>query len=274
LARGWSGKVWALQQGVEVAQSFAPDFFLLTDADIEHAPQNVARLLAIAEEGKYSLASFMVKLQCQTLAERLLIPAFVFFFFMLYPPHWVQDPRRSIAGAAGGCILTRPDVLAKAGGLAAIRGEIIDDCSLAGAVKRSGGTVWLGLANTAVSIRPYRSFGEIARMISRTAFNQLDHSVFLLIVAILGLLLVYVAPVVLLIMPGRSSMVFGGIAFAVMTLAYAPMVRYYGLNPLWALTLPVAAIFYMGATIRSAMRYWRGRGGDWKGRLQDHAHAD
>ncbi len=144
LPSGWSGKLWAVQQGIEQAALLHLEFFLLTDADIEHAPENVATLVRIAETGDYDLASFMVKLHCRSLAEKLLIPAFVFFFFMLYPPQWIRDPRRRTAGAAGGCMLIRPAALERAGGIAAIRQEIIDDCALARAVKRSGGKVWLG----------------------------------------------------------------------------------------------------------------------------------
>ena len=154
---------------------------LLTDADVEHSPHNVATLAAVAEAGGYDLASFMVKLHCRSLAEKLLIPAFVFFFFMLYPPEWIRDPRFKTAGAAGGCMLIRPAALQRIGGIAAIRQEIIDDCALARAVKSSGGKVWLGVTGDTRSLRPYNSFGEIERMIARTAFNQLRHSIWLLL---------------------------------------------------------------------------------------------
>ncbi|HEX6466957.1 MAG TPA: glycosyltransferase, partial [Terriglobales bacterium] len=197
LPPGWSGKLWAVRQGVEQASSLAPDFFLLTDADTFHAPENVSTLVAIAESGNFDLASLMVKLHCGNFAEKLLVPAFVFFFFKLYPPSWIADPRRSTAGAAGGCILVRPQALAQAGGIEAIRNQIIDDCALARRVKRAGGRVWLGLASSASSLRPYGSFGEIGRMISRTAFNQLRHSAALLAMALLGLTLIYLAPVAL-----------------------------------------------------------------------------
>src|ERR1041385_6376729 len=144
LPPGWSGKLWAMQQGVEHAVQLVPDFFLFTDADIEHAPDSLATLVSIAHAGPYDMASFMVKLHCQSFAEKLLIPAFVYFFFKLYPPAWIANPRRPDAGAAGGCILIRPAALEKAGGLQAIRQEVIDDCSLAARVKRSGGRLWLG----------------------------------------------------------------------------------------------------------------------------------
>jgi hopene-associated glycosyltransferase HpnB len=264
----WSGKLWAVQQGIDVASSFNPDYLLLTDADIEHRPENVASLLAIAANGNYDLASYMVKLHCSGFAERLLIPAFVYFFLQLYPPNWICNAHHKTAGAAGGCMLVRPSALDRAGAMRSIRGQIIDDCALAGAVKRSGGRVWLGLTETASSIRPYGSFPQIENMVARTAFNQLRHSVVLLVFAVLGLFLTYVAPVFLLF--GRAAWL-GAIALAMMIASYVPMVRFYRLSPLWALTLPFAALFYMAATIDSAIRYWTGRGGDWKGRAQDRA---
>jgi len=172
---------------IVAAAELDPQFILLTDADVEHAPDNLATLVSIAEGENYDLVSLMVKLQCRSLAERLLIPAFVFLFFMLYPPLWIRSSRRRTAGAAGGCILIRPYALALAGGIRAIRHEVIDDCALARAVKRSGGRVWLGLTQNTSSFRPYESFGEIERMIARTAFNQLGHSIALLMAAIAGM---------------------------------------------------------------------------------------
>lgn len=270
LPPGWSGKLWAVSQGVEAANSFAPDFLLLSDADIVHSAAAIPSLVAIAEGG-YDLVSLMVKLHCRSFAEKLLIPAFVFFFFMLYPPAWIRDPRRPAAGAAGGCLLIRPEALSRAGGIAAIRGEIIDDCALARAVKRSGGRVWLGLTENSVSIRPYGSFAEIGRMISRTAFNQLHHSALLLLGAVVGLAVTYLLPPSLLFSYHPVPIVLGAAAWVGMTVAYLPMIRFYRLNPLWALTLPLAAVFYMGATLYSAFQFWLGRGGEWKGRAQDKA---
>jgi hopene-associated glycosyltransferase HpnB len=195
----------------------------------------------------------------------------VFFFFKLYPPAWTRDSRHATAGAAGGCLLIRPGALASAGGIAAIRGEIIDDCALALTVKSNGGKVWLGMTGESVSIRPYGSFSEIGRIISRTAFNQLQHSTLLLLGAIAGLTLTYLLPPALLFSRHTLPIVLGALAWAIMTAAYLPMVRFYRLNQLWALTLPLAALFYMGTTIHSAFRFWSGRGGQWKGRAQDRA---
>jgi hopene-associated glycosyltransferase HpnB len=273
LPEGWSGKLWAVQQGIEVATKYAPDFLLLTDADIEHRSDSVRALVEAAEVERVDLASYMVKLHCTTFPEKLLIPPFVFFFLKLYPPKWIADPHARTAGAAGGCMLLRPTALERAGGIAGIRGEIIDDCALAEAIKQSGGRVWLSMTEAAWSIRPYTTFSEIGRMVSRTAFNQLGHSSLLLLVAVLGLVFTYIAPGAVMLVGSRLAMIGGALAFALMMVAYSPMVRFYRLNPLWTLTLPVAAIFYMGATVHSAWRYWSGKGGQWKGRVQDRTGA-
>jgi hopene-associated glycosyltransferase HpnB len=269
LPAGWTGKMWALAQGVQQARKLQPDFLLFTDADVRHSPDNLARLVSLAGSRNYDLVSFMVKLNCENFAELLLIPPFVFFFFLLYPPAWIRDPRRKTAGAAGGCILIRPSALRKAGGIAAIRGEIIDDCALARAVKGSGGLVWLGVSADTVSQRPYRSFGEIERMIARTAFNQLHHSVLLLLGSLFGLSLAYLLPIGLLFSHDWRLIMLGFVSWLLISAAYAPMVRFYELPWLWALTLPVTACFYMFATVHSAFNYWAGRGGEWKGRSQD-----
>ena len=269
----WTGKLWAVQQGIDYAGRGQPDFLLLTDADVEHGPEAVSNLVAIANSG-YDLVSFMVKLHCRSYAEKLLIPAFVYFFFKLYPPEWIQNPGHSMAGAAGGCMLLRPAALQDAGGISAIRNQIIDDCALARAVKQSGGRVWLGLTACSHSIRPYGSFGEIGRMISRTAFNQLRHSKLLLMGTLVGLLLTYVSPIALLACGDRTRVAVAAVACAMMIGSYLPMVRFYRLNPLWALSLPMAAIFYMGATVVSAIQYWSGLGGQWKGRAQDFRAAE
>ena len=269
LPTGWTGKLWAVQQGVAHATRLEPAFILLTDADIQHSRESVATLVAIAESGEYDLTSFMVKLHCRSLAERLLIPPFVFFFFMLYPPLWIRDARRKVAGAAGGCMLIRPSALEAAGGIASIRNQIIDDCALARAVKRSGGRVWLGLTTDTTSTRRYGSFVEIERMISRTAFNQLRHSVLLLLGSAVGLAVTYLFPVALLFAGNPLLAALGALCWVLMSWSFTPMVRFYGLNPMWALILPVSASFYLFATVHSAVKYWTGRGGEWKGRAQD-----
>ena len=268
-APGWTGKLWAMSQGIAAAASRDPDFLLLTDADIEYAPGDVAALTDKAEAEHLDLVSLMVRLATATFAERCLIPAFVFFFLKLYPPAWIASPRSSIAGAAGGCMLIRPGSLARAGGLAAIRGCIIDDCALAGAVKASGGRIWLGLAPETRSLRVYGSFAEIGAMISRTAFNQLRHSWLALAATLVGLAVTYLAPPLLLLSRAPVLMALGAAAWLLMSACYLPMVRFYRVSPVYALTLPAVAVFYAAATVHSAVQYAAGRGGNWKGRVQD-----
>lgn len=269
LAQGWSGKMWAVQQGIEQAANTAADFFLLTDADIEHAPDSLATLVSIANSGSYDMASFMVKLHCESLAEKLLIPAFVYFFFKLYPPELIANPSNATAGAAGGCILVRPAALEKAGGIVAIQHEVIDDCALAARVKNSGGKLWLGATATTRSIRPYGSFAEIGKMISRSAFNQLHHSTLLLFLSMIGMVMTYLLPTALALFSHRMPALLGATAWLLMAISYLPVLRLYRLNPLWALAVPLAAVFYVGATFHSAWKYWTGHGGEWKGRVQD-----
>ena len=269
LPPGWTGKMWAVAEGVRAADG---DYLLLTDADIVHPPEHLAGLVARAQEGGYDLVSYMVRLECRTLAEQALIPAFVFFFFLLYPPAWIRDPRRRTAGAAGGCILIRRSALERIGGVARISGELIDDCALARAVKASGGRVWLGLSYSAASIRRYRTFGEIGQMISRTAFTQLGYSVYILAGTVAGLALTYLTPPLLTLAGPRSAASgLGALAWLLMTAAYWPSVRYATRYWFWAPLLPAAALFYMAATLHSAVAHWRGKGGMWKGRAQSVA---
>jgi hopene-associated glycosyltransferase HpnB len=269
LPAGWSGKLWAISEGLKQADSFAPDYLLFTDADIVHHPNNVSELVARAEADGLDLVSLMVKLRCRSLAETLLIPAFVFFFFMLYPPAWVARPRRRTAAAAGGCILIRPSALQRMGGIQSIRGEIIDDCALARAVKRTGGGIWLGLTNDTRGIRDYGTFADIRAMISRTAFAQLHHSALLLAGTILGMAVIYLAPPLLLLTRNPLASVCGLAAWIFMTISYAPALRFYGRSVAWAPILPLIALFYISATFDSALAYWRGSGGVWKDRVQD-----
>lgn len=273
LPAGWTGKLWAVAQGVEAAKALAPNYLLLTDADVVHGPDTVARLVVKSECEQFALTSLMVRLHCVSVAERMLVPAFVYFFFLLYPPKWIADRSARTAGAAGGCMLVRPEALERAGGIAAIRDEIIDDCALAKSIKRSGGSVWLGLAQASASVRPYTNFREIGRMIERTAFNQLRHSTLLLGATVVGLLITYILPIALLFSNSTLAVALGGTAVTLMVGSYLPMVRYYGLSPLWALTLPGSAYFYLWSTLRSAWSYWLGRGGQWKGRAQDRKSA-
>lgn len=269
LAAGWTGKLWAMSQGLARAHELNPDFLLLTDADIRHDPDNVASLVARADAQGLDLVSYMVKLSVASFPERCLIPAFVFFFFKLYPPAWVASPRLRTAAAAGGCMLVRPQALARIGGLQSLRSQIIDDCALARAIKGGGGSIQLSLTRTAQSVRSYGTFGEIGRLISRTAFSQLRHSYGLLVATLAGLAVTYLLAPLLLVTGDGTTIACAGAAWALMSVAYLPMVRFYGLGALWSLTLPAVAVFYGGATAHSAIQYALGRGGNWKGRAQD-----
>jgi hopene-associated glycosyltransferase HpnB len=280
LPAGWTGKLWAMQQGVQkaallinaapVQQETPRTYFWFTDADIRHAPNTLTRLVSQATTQDLQLASLMVLLQANSFPERLLIPPFLYFFLKLYPPRWIADPHARTAGAAGGCLLLRADALQTIGGLAAIRAEVIDDCALARAVKRSGGRIWMGLTRKSVSLRSYNSFSEIRDLIARTAFTQLGYSRLLLLATLLGMFFTYFIPVVLLFCPHPFVWRMGLTACALMAFSYLPTVRFYGLTPLWAVTLPISAGFYSFATWLSALRYWLGRGGQWKGRAQAH----
>ena len=268
LPQGWKGKVWALSRGID-AEKTNPEFLLLTDADIEHtSPDLLAALLAKAESG-FDLVSVMVQLRCESPAEQLLIPAFVFFFFMLYPPRWVIGGKGSTA-AAGGCMLIRRDTLERIGGIACIRDALIDDCGLAACVKAHGGRVWMGLSDLPIrSVRPYGGVSGIRAMIARSAFAQLRHSILLLLGTVAAMVLTYIAPPMLLFSRDKVAALLGLCAWIISAVLYIPTVRLYR-APLWtAICLPAIAMFYLIATVESAIRYWTGQGGLWKGRVQD-----
>ena len=264
---GWTGKLFAVSQGVAKAiAGNPPDYLWLTDADIAHAPDNLRHLVARAESGNLVLVSLMAKLNCESLAEHFLIPAFVFFFDMLFPFAWVNDPRRRTAAAAGGCMLVRRDALERVGGIEAIRTEIIDDCAL-GRVLKAQGQIWLGLTERAVSLRPYPHIGDIRHMVSRSAYAQLQYSPALLAGTVLGMALLYVAPLAGFLVGGLAAL-FGAFAWAAMTVAFQPMLHFYRRSPFWGLALPLIGVFYAAFTVDSAVQVWRGRGGMWKGRAQ------
>ncbi len=269
LAAGWTGKLWAVSQGIEhvTRGDTPPDYLMLTDADIAHAPDNLRALVARAEAGGLVLTSLMAKLAVESWADRMMIPAFVFFFDMLFPFAWVNDPSRKVAAAAGGCMLVRRDALERAGGVATIRREIIDDCAMGELMKRQG-PIWLGLTERARSLRPYGSIAEIGRMISRSAYAQLGFSPWLLAGTLIGLALVYLAAPGLAILAGAPARVLGALAWGAMALAFQPMLRFYRRSPLWGLALPAIGAVYAAFTLKSAVDVWRGRGGLWKGRAQ------
>ena len=268
LPPGWTGKLWALNEGISAVSGNAPDFFWFTDADIVHAPDTLRRLVSRSETESLDLASLMALLQAKTFPEKLLIPPFLYFFLMLYPPRWIADPRKRTAGAAGGCILLRCAALKRIGGLASIRNEVIDDCALARAVKKNGGRLWMGVTRTSISLREYKTFAEIRDLIARTAFTQLRYSSVLLVGTLLGLFVTYWLPWILFFVDEDPAWLFGSTAASLMTVTFLFTVKFYNRSALWALTLPFAAAFYGYATFLSAVRYWLGRGAQWKGRSQ------
>jgi len=317
LPSGWTGKLWAVKQGVEYAtrepspsmgegwvgvesrcsgeehgwtptesltdlppitanvpppnpppsRGRASRYLLLTDADIGHAPDNLRHLVARAEAGRYAMVSLMAKLSSATPAERFLIPAFVFFFDMLYPFAKVNDPKDRTAAAAGGCMLVRRTALEAAGGIASIRHEIIDDCALGRRMKQQG-PIWLGLTNRAVSLRPYDTIGEIGRMVSRSAYAQLGYSPLILAGTVLGMVLTYLAPPLAALFGTGIVRISGILTWGLMALSFQPMLRFYRASPLWGIAMPVIGAAYSWFTIQSAIDVWRGKGGMWKGRAQ------
>jgi hopene-associated glycosyltransferase HpnB len=269
LPAGWTGKLWAQQQGVEFAVTVAapPAYLLLTDADIVYAEDAVTNLVARADVGGLVLTSLMAKLRCKSFAERMFVPAFIFFFQMLYPFAWANNPQRSTAAAAGGCMLVRRDALQQAGGLAAIRGALIDDCALAKLLKRQG-PISIALTDRVRSIRAYPAIGDIRRMVSRSAYAQLNYSPLLLAGTIVGLALTYLAPVALALFAGGVPQFIGLFSWLLMAFAFRRTLRFYGLSILWAPLLPAIAAMYMAFTVDSAYQRARGRGGMWKGRAQ------
>jgi hopene-associated glycosyltransferase HpnB len=271
---GWTGKLWAVAEGLRqvAGNGDSAELVLLTDADIAHHPDNLAELVARVENDGLDLASLMVKLNCASFAERALIPAFVFFFAMLYPFAWVNDTSRRTAGAAGGCMLVRRAALDRIGGIASISGALIDDCALAGRIK-AGGPIWLGLTAETRSLRRYPRLGDIWRMIARTAYTQLGHSPLLLAGTVLGLAVTYLAPPLLALGAGGAAALLAGLAWLAMAVAFMPILRFYGVSLLVAPLLPAIAFFYLAATIDSARRHFQGRGGEWKGRVQQRGQA-
>jgi len=254
--------LWALSQGV--AASHAP-ILLFTDADIVHDPRHLSSLVAKLLQSRVDMVSEMVRLNCTSFAERALVPAFVYFFQMLYPFSRVNDPRYSVAAAAGGTVLIRREALQRSGGLDAIKHSLIDDVALAKSVKRSG-AIFLGHSGLAASIRPYANFADIWRMISRTAFTQLHYSAALLALTLLVLTLVWLTPATAVVFGHGWRFAVGLMAFGLSAVSYMPTLARYGRSRLWVFALPLIALFYMAATFGSALNYWRGQGARWKSR--------
>lgn len=267
LPAGWTGKVWAQNQGIEAAQRHGPDYLLLTDADIVYAPEMLTWLVARADRDRLALASLMVLLRCESLAERALVPAFVFFFQMLYPFGWIKAERRRTAGAAGGSMLVRSEALARAGGIGMIRSALIDDCALA-AILKSQGPIWLGLTERVHSIRRYPSLGAIRGMVVRSAYAQLNYSPLLLIGTVAGMGLTYLAPPLMALFASGLARALGLATWLAMAIAFQPTLRLYRVSPLWGIALPAIAFCYTVFTLDSMLQYARGTGGLWKGRVQ------
>jgi hopene-associated glycosyltransferase HpnB len=261
---GWAGKVWALRAGARAAGDV--DYLLFTDADIAHRPDSLRALVAVAEAGRYGLVSQMARLRVRTGWERLIVPAFVYFFALLFPFRWSNRPGARTAAAAGGCVLVRRTALAGAGGLEAIRGAVIDDVALARAVKRSGARTFLGLGDRVDSVRPYPRLRTLWDMVSRSAYAQLRHSPVLLAGTVLGLGLMFWVPVAAVLVNDAACRVVGVTGWALMAALFAPTLRYYRQSVALALLLPFTAALYLGMTVSSAVRHYRGGGGAWKGR--------
>jgi hopene-associated glycosyltransferase HpnB len=265
---GWVGKMWALESGVTAAgRAGVPPWWWLTDADVAHAPDSLARLVAKGEAESLDLVSLMVKLDRAHGWNALLVPAFVYFFQQLYPFPAVNDPRSPVAAAAGGSVLVRSGALARAGGIEALRGEVIDDCALGRAIKR-GGKIWLGLAQREESVRPYGAIEDVWQMVARSAYTQLQYSPARLAGTLAGLVVLYLVPVLAVLFGGGWSVasMFGAAAWMLQAASFVPTLALYGRSPWLALALPAAGVFYAAMTLDSAQRHWRNEGATWKGR--------
>ncbi len=274
LPAGWTGKLWAMEQGFQYLQQSPPDYVLFTDADIEHSSDTLQQLVSKAETEELDLVSLMVQLRCESFWEYLLIPSFVFFFQLLYPFPWVNNPAKKTAAAAGGCALVRFSALEKIDGLKEIRHALIDDCALGAAIKENG-AIWLGLSTTVRSLRPYSDLASLWNMVTRSAYTQLNYSPLLLIGTVFGMVLVYLVPPIgflLGLLLGNFWIAIAGLAgWLLMAYAYWPMLKLYGGSRVSALALPLIALMYSVMTVDSARLHWAGRGGAWKGRVYSDA---
>ena len=269
---GWTGKVWAQHQGIARANTLnpKPGYLLLTDADIGYAPDALTRLVTRARSGNLVLTSLMAKLTCESLAERALIPAFIFFFQMLYPFRWVNRRSFPIAAAAGGCMLVERAALTRAGGIAAIRDALIDDCALAKVMKRQG-PIWLGLTERVLSLRPYPHVEDIRQMVARSAYAQIRYSPILLAGTVIGMIVTFLTAPLIATFGSTPANLAALLAYGLMALSFQPTLRLYRRSPLWGLALPLIAAAYLAFTLDSAYQHAQGRGGMWKGRAQANA---
>jgi hopene-associated glycosyltransferase HpnB len=266
LKTGWTGKMWAVSQGLRQTETLAADYVLFTDADIVHGPGHLASLVSRAERDQLSLVSEMVRLRCESLAERATLPAFVFFFQLLYPFRWVCDPGRTTAAAAGGTMLVAQEALRRVDGVNRISRALIDDVALAREIKRGGHRIWLGHGEQVISERRYAGFSDAWKMIARTAYVQLGYSPWVLIGTCVGMLLVYVEPVLASLFATGALRWAGAVCWTGMAIAFQPTLWRYRRSPAWGLLLPVIGLFYLMATVSSAVRFYQGRGGQWKNR--------
>ncbi|MEW2028911.1 glycosyltransferase [Streptomyces roseifaciens] len=275
---GWTGKLWAVRHGMALARARTDaEYLLLTDADIAHAPDSLRELVSAARSGGLDLVSQMARLRVATAWERLIVPAFVYFFAQLYPFRWINRPGARTTAAAGGCVLLRCEAAERAGVPDSIRQAVIDDVTLARAVRRTGGRIWLGLADRVDSVRPYPRLGQLWRMVSRSAYAQLRHNLLLLAGTVAGLAVVYLAPPVAVVagaLTGETLLLTAGAAaWAVMAGTYVPMLRYYRQPLALAPLLPFTALLYLLMTVDSAVQHYRGRGAAWKGRTYARPEA-
>ena len=272
LENGWSGKLWALHNGFNAIAN--PDeivYYWLSDADIVPASDTLSKLVHKAEQDDLALVSLMVQLHCQNFWERLIIPAFIYYFQMLYPFKACANPKSKIAGAAGGCVLIRRDALDSIGGIAAIKDALIDDCALAAAVKAKGYKIWLGHGPKDCSIRPANGLKDLWHMVTRTAFTQLQFSYLYLALAIMGMIMLYSLPLLGIVI-GLYSLnlaVLGAacLIWAIMTMSYYPTIRAYQQSLIMCLTLPFTAHIFMAMTLHSAFLYAKGQRSSWHGRI-------
>ena len=272
LPEGWTGKLWAMNCGAGFVDAMPepPDFVLFTDADISYSVDALTTLVTRARRNGLVLTSLMAKLHCESFAERALIPAFIFFFRMLYPFAWVNRPENSTAAAAGGCMLVLRRALRDAGGVAIVRGELIDDCAL-GRLMKAQGPIWLGLTNRARSLRVLGSFAEVRPMISRSAYAQLQYSPWLLIGTVLAIAVTCLSPPLLVLSTTGAPQWLAAAAWGLMAFALQPTLRFYGVSRWWGPMMPAIAGMYLAFTLDSAFRHWRGQGGVWKGRVHRRA---
>ena len=277
LPPGWAGKVWALAQGTQRGDLVDSEYVWFTDADIAHAPGVLRALVEKAESEGWDLVSVMARLRVDSRWDRLLIPAFVYFFAKLYPFRFVADPRRRTAGAAGGCILVRRKILDDAGGIESIRSALIDDCALGRLIKRHGGRTWLGFSGSVHSVRQYGSLRSVWDMVARSAYDQLHYSPVILLGTVLGMALLYLVPPLATIggiVAGAVPLaVLGAAAWGLMTVSFLPILRHHIADRWPAVLLPVAAMLYTATTVSSAWRHRTGRNGSWKGRTHGAGDA-